>query len=156
MSRNICITAAEGQTGFAIAELLLSPPFSRKVDSIKALTMNPSSPKATELQSMGAKVVQHVPGRQRDVTKVIKDMGCDTICLIPPAHPDKFDISAELVNAAAKSNIANVCLISSAGCDYADPQRQPHIREFIDLETLTLSAKGISATQLGHSPVVIR
>ncbi|TVY73838.1 hypothetical protein Focb16_v006204 [Fusarium oxysporum f. sp. cubense] len=106
-----------------------------------ALTMDPSSPEAKELQSMGANVVQHVLGCQREVIKVIKDTGCDTICLIPPAHPNKFDISAELVNAAAMSNVAN---------------RQPQLQEFIDLESLTLSAKGNSATQLGHSPVVIR
>ncbi|ENH68225.1 hypothetical protein FOC1_g10000538 [Fusarium oxysporum f. sp. cubense race 1] len=120
--------------------------FIRKVDSIMALTMDPSSPEAKELQSMGANVVQHVLGCQREVIKVIKDTGCDTICLIPPAHPNKFDISAELVNAAAMSNVANVCLIN----------RQPQLQEFIDLESLTLSAKGNSATQLGHSPVVIR
>ncbi|EMT66852.1 hypothetical protein FOC4_g10000044 [Fusarium odoratissimum] len=130
--------------------------FMRKVDSITALTMDPSSPEAKELQSMGAKVVQHVLGCQREVTKVIKDTGCDTICLIPPAHPSKFDISAELVNAAAMSNVANVCLINPLGCNYAGPQRQPQLQEFIDLESLTLSAKGNFATQLGHSPVVIR
>ncbi|KAF6810110.1 hypothetical protein CSOJ01_06522 [Colletotrichum sojae] len=156
MSRNVCITAAEGQTGFAIGELLLSHPFSPKVDSVTALAMDHSAPRAKELESMGAKVVRHVPGRQREVTKVLKDTGCDTICLIPPAHADKFDISAELVEAAKGAGIPNVCLISSAGCDYADPSRQPRLREFIDLESLVLACKGDASTPAGTSPVVIR
>lgn len=157
MSRNVCITAAEGHTGFAIAELLLThASFSRKIDSVTALTMDPSSPKAKELQSMGAKVVEHVPGRQRVVTKLLKDTGCDTICLIPPAHAEKFDICAELIHAAKKAGVPNVCLISSVGCDYADPHKQPRLREFIDLEALTLSAKGDASTPTGTSPVVIR
>ncbi|ROT39540.1 NAD(P)-binding protein [Sodiomyces alkalinus F11] len=156
MSRNVCITAAEGQTGFAIAELLLSDPFSSKVDSVTALTMDPSHPKAKELVAMNAKVVHHVPGREREVVKTLKETGCDTICLIPPAHAEKFDIAAELVRAAQKAGVNNVCLISSVGCDYADPKKQPRLREFIDLEAMTLATKGDPNTPLGHSPVVIR
>lgn len=156
MSRNVCITAAEGQTGFAIAELLLSEPFSGKVDSVTALTMDPSHQKPKELAAMNAKVVRHVPGRERDVVKTLKETGCDTICLIPPAHAEKYDIAAELVRAAKKAGVPNVCLISSAGCDYADPKKQPRLREFIDLESMTLAAKGDPNTALGHSPVVIR
>ncbi|KAL2756587.1 hypothetical protein ACRALDRAFT_2041242 [Sodiomyces alcalophilus JCM 7366] len=156
MTRNVCITAAEGQTGFAIAELLLSEPFSGKVDSVTALTMDPSHQKPKELAAMNAKVVHHVPGREREVVKTLKQTGCDTICLIPPANAEKFDIAAELVRAAKKAGVPNVCLISSAGCDYADPKKQPRLREFIDLEALTLAAKGDPSTALGHSPVVIR
>ncbi|KAH7359420.1 hypothetical protein B0T11DRAFT_356116 [Plectosphaerella cucumerina] len=155
-SRNVCITAAEGQTGFAIAELLLTHPFSGKIDSVTALTMDPSHPRAKELKSLGAKVVEHIPGRQREVTKLLKDTGCDAICLIPPAHAEKFDISVELIHAAKKVGIPNVCLISSAGCDYADPKKQPRLREFIDLEALTLGNKGDAKTPTATSPVVIR
>ncbi|OAQ59089.1 hypothetical protein VFPFJ_11606 [Purpureocillium lilacinum] len=50
----------------------------------------------------------------------LEEMGCDTICLVPPAHHDKFDICVELVEAAKRAAIPNVLLISSAGCDYAD------------------------------------
>lgn len=30
--------------------------------------------------------------------------------------------------------VQNLVLLSSAGCDYADAKKQPHLREFIDLE----------------------
>lgn len=156
MSRNVCISAAEGQTGFAIAELLLSPPFSRKVDSVTALIIDSSSNKVQELKSLGANVVAYVPGSERDVVQTLKQTGCDTICLIPPARADKLDVAAELINASKKAGLVNLCLISSTGCDYADRQKQPRLREFIELETLALAAKGDPETSLGHSPVIIR
>ncbi|KAI1263312.1 hypothetical protein F5Y18DRAFT_429400 [Xylariaceae sp. FL1019] len=158
MSRNVCITAAEGNTGFAIGELLLKKqnPFARKVDSVIGLTLNPDAPRAKELASLGAEIVAHKPGRERDMVKALKDTGCDTLCLVPPAHKDKMDISAELVRAAKKADIPNVLLISSAGCDYAEAEKQPRLREFIALESLHLEAKGDPSTQTGQSPCVIR
>ncbi|KAG6010492.1 hypothetical protein E4U21_006494 [Claviceps maximensis] len=63
---------------------------------------------------------------------------------------------ADLVGAASKAGLANVCLISSAGCDYADPKKQPRLREFVDLEALVLQAKGDADTATGGSPCVIR
>lgn len=157
MTRNICITAADGQTGFLIAELIMKEAkFSNHVNNLTALTLHPTSAKAKELQSMGAKVVPHKPGRERIMAKTLKEVGCDTICVIPPAHKDKFDITVELVSAARKAEIQNVLLISTVGCDYADPVKQPRLREFIDLESLVLSAKGDPDSPLGHSPCVIR
>jgi hypothetical protein len=158
MTRNVCITSADGQTGFLIAELLLTgKDFAGKIDSLVGLAMDPSSPKAAELVSLGATVVPHNPGRERDVVAALKKTGCDTLCLIPPAHPSKFDISMELANAAMKSGtVQNVLLISSAGCDYAERDKQPRLREFIDIESLVLSTKGDASTKLGHSPCVIR
>jgi len=47
-------------------------------------------------------------------------------------------------------------LISSVGADLADPQGQPRLREFIDIEQLVLAAKGDPSTKAGHSPCVIR
>ncbi|KAF1739635.1 hypothetical protein CRV24_001571 [Beauveria bassiana] len=76
------------------------------------------------------------------MVKALQSTGCDTICLVPPAHQDKYDICVELVEAAKKAQIPNVCLISSAGCDYATAEKQPRLREFIDLETLVLQSKG--------------
>ncbi|KAI0839044.1 NAD(P)-binding protein [Hypoxylon sp. FL0890] len=159
MSRNVCITAVEGHTGHLIADLLLRHeefPDISKVDSIVGLTLHPRHHHAKELQSLGARIVHHVPGRERTMVNTLKDTGCDTICLVPPAHKDKFDICVELVKAAKKAGIQNVLLISSAGADYADPQRQPRLREFIELESLVLSTKGDPSTPLGHSPCVIR
>ncbi|KAI1114747.1 NAD(P)-binding protein [Nemania sp. NC0429] len=156
MSRNVCITAVDGQTGFLIAELLLSEPFASKIDSLVGLTLDPSATKVSELESLGAKIVEHKHGRERMMVKILKDTGCDTICLVPPAHSDKMDISLELVNAAKKAGIPNVLLISSAGCDYASSQKQPRLREFIELESLVMATKGHTSTSTGHSPCIIR
>lgn len=163
MTRNICITAADGQTGFLIAELLLSKgnKFAQNITSVTALLLGSdpgiSSVKADELVALGAKVVPHIPGRERDVIKTLRNIACDTLCLVPPAHRDKLDITLELVDAAKKSGVvSNVLLISAAGCDYADPILQPRLREFIDIEAAVLSSKGDPTTPLGHSPCVIR
>ncbi|KAG6017000.1 hypothetical protein E4U41_004302, partial [Claviceps citrina] len=67
-----------------------------------------------------------------------------------------LELCADLVEAAKRAGVANVCLVSSAGCEYADPRRQPRLREFIDLENLVLSAKGDAGTETGGSPCVIR
>ncbi|KAL2257314.1 hypothetical protein VTK26DRAFT_336 [Humicola hyalothermophila] len=157
MSRKVCITAVEGQTGFLIAELILKEEkFKKQIDSVVGLALDPSSPKAKELQGLGAVIVPHKPGREREMVATLKKTGCDTICLVPPARQDKFDISLELVSAAKKAGVANVLLISSAGCDYAERDKQPRLREFIDLESEVLSAKGDPSVPLGTSPCVIR
>ncbi|OAQ57997.1 hypothetical protein VFPPC_17049 [Pochonia chlamydosporia 170] len=157
MSRKICISAVDGNTGFAIAELILQHrEFSRKVDSVIGLAFDPKSERAAELKNLGAVIVPHVPGRVKDVAKSLKDSGADTVCIVPPARQNKLDVCAELVDAAKTAQATNVCLISSAGCDYADPKRQPRLREFIDLEALVLQAKGDASTPTGGSPCVIR
>jgi nucleoside-diphosphate-sugar epimerase len=157
MTRNVCITAVDGQTGYLIAELLLTDgDFSKKTDSVVGLSLHPTSNKAKDLHKLGAKIVPHKPGKLREMVKSLKDTGCDTICLIPPAHKDKMEITYELIEAAKKANVPNVCFISSAGCDLADPQKQPHLREFVELEAKVMQARGISDTALGQSPVIIR
>ncbi|KAK8011790.1 hypothetical protein PG989_000050 [Apiospora arundinis] len=156
MSRHVCITAVDGDTGYTIAELLLSDPFKSKVGSVVGLALDNSATKAKDFTALGGKLVTHKPGRMRDMVKTLKETGCDVLCLVPPAHHDKKDITEELIHAAKKANIPNVCMISSVGCDYADPKKQPHIREFIELESLFLSSKGDASTETGHSPVVIR
>jgi len=83
-------------------------------------------------------------------------MGVDTLCLIPPTHTEKYDVTYELVTAAKSVGVPNVCFMSAAGTDLAERDKQPRLREFIDLEHLVLSSKGDSSTETGHSPVVIR
>jgi len=157
MSRNVCITAVDGQTGFLIAELLLKDnKFHRQISSITGLALNPSAPNVDMLENLGAKIVPHQPGRVRTMVTTLKKTHCDTICLIPPAHCDRVDITLELVEAAKKAGVSNVLLISSAGCDYADTQKQPRLREFIDIESTVLANKGDPAAPLAHSPCVIR
>lgn len=155
--RNVCITAIDGQTGYLIAELLLTDSsFSKKIDSVTGLSLHPSSPKCKELTELGAKIIVHKPGKARDMVKTLKETGCDALCLIPPAHKEKFEITLELIEAAKKANIPNTCFLSSAGCDLADPKKQPRLREFIELESRVLVAKGAPETAFGQSPVVIR
>lgn len=157
MSRNLCITAVDGHTGFAIAELILTNnDFKKGIKSVVGLTLYPESEFAKELAGLGAKIVAHKPGRVKDMAEVLRESGADALCLIPPAHVSKFDITTELIEAAGKANVPNVCFISSAGCDLAERDRQPRLREFIDLETRVLSCKGDPKTSTGHSPVVIR
>jgi nucleoside-diphosphate-sugar epimerase len=116
MARNVAITAIDGNTGFAIAELLLTnDTFSSKIDSVVGLSLSPKSPRAKEIEKLGAKLIPHKPGRERDVVKSLKESGADTLCLIPPAHPEKYDITAELIAAARKADVPNVLFLSSAG-----------------------------------------
>ncbi|KAH6632064.1 hypothetical protein F5144DRAFT_572961 [Chaetomium tenue] len=157
MARNICITSIEGQTGFLIAELLLTNDrFKTRIDSLTGLALDPSSPKAQELQALGAVIAPHTPGRARDAVATLQKTACDTLCLVPPARRDKLDVALELAEAAKRAGVANVLLISAAGCDYAERAAQPRLREFVDLESVVLSVKGDPGSALGHSPCVIR
>ena len=157
MSRNVCISAVEGQTGFLIAELLLTDrKFSSKIDSVCGLTLNPASAKCKELQKLGVTIISHKPGKLKDIIATLKDSGADALCIIPPTHKDKFDITMELVAAGKRAGVPNVCLVSSAGADMADVKKQPRLREFIDIEQLVLEAKGDAKTVTGTSPVVVR
>jgi hypothetical protein len=150
-------SASRGQTGYLITELLLAnTTFSKKLKSITGLTLNPSSPKCKELQKFGAKIVEHKPGRVREMAQTLKQTGADAIYIIPPANPSKMGIRKELVEASKQANTPNVCLISSAGCDLANEKKQPRLREFIEIEQMAMSTKGDSETETGHSPVVIR
>lgn len=157
MPRNICITAAEGHTGFAIADLLLAHDnFKKKFTSLTGLSLNPNAPHCKELAKRGVEIVPHKPGRMKDMVETLQKTGADTICLIPPANQNKFDITAELIEAAKRAGVPNVLFIGSAGCDLAEKEKQPRLREFIELETLVMSAKGDPSTSTGQSPVVIR
>ena len=118
--RNVCVTAVDGNTGFLITELLLTnDTFKSKITSVCGLSLHPTSAKAKELGTKGCKIIHHKPGRMRQMVETLKQTGCDTLCLIPPAHEHKYDITEELVNAAKKADIQNVCFISSVGCDLA-------------------------------------
>lgn len=157
MSRNVCISSIDGQTGFLIADLLLTDrKFSSKIDSICGLSLHPSSASCKELQKLGVTIIPHKPGKVKDMVATLKESGADTLCIIPPAHQNKFDITTELVAAGKEAEVPNVCLISSAGADMADAKKQPRLREFIDIEQLVMEAKGDANTPTGTSPVVIR
>ncbi|KAB8079710.1 hypothetical protein BDV29DRAFT_196826 [Aspergillus leporis] len=157
MSRQLCITSVDGHTGFLIAELILTDSnFKKAIGSVTGLALHPDAPFCKELSKLGAKIVPHKPGRLRDMVSSLKEIGADTMCLIPPAHTDKFNITVELIEATKKANVPNVCFLSSAGCDLAERDKQPRLREFIDLEARFMASKGDPSTSTGHSPVVVR
>jgi len=157
MTRKIAITAVDGHTGFTLAELLLTDPnLFEKFESVTGLSLHPNAPNCKELKELGAHIVPHKPGRVRDMVGLLKEIGADAICLIPPAHKEKHDVTVELIEATKKANIPNILFLSSVGCDLADKEKQPRLREFIDLETMVLSTKGKTSTETGHSPVVVR
>ena len=151
------ITSVEGHTGcFAITELLLSDPFSTDVDSVVGLTLDFNVPKTKECEIQGAHIVQHVPGNENLTIQTLKENSCDALYLVPPAHADVKSIAIEPINVAKEAGIPNILLISSAGCDYVDPQKQPRWREFIDLEAMVLAAEGDESTNTGPSSCIIR
>ncbi|RDW85919.1 NAD(P)-binding Rossmann-fold containing protein-5 [Coleophoma crateriformis] len=157
MTRNVVISAVDGQTGFLIAELILTNnDFSSKIDSVFGLAMDINHSKCKLLKELGAEILHHVPGIEKDIVKILKHANADTICIIPPAHEEKFDITMELINATKKANMQNVCLLSAAGADMAERDKQPRLREFIDIEQAVLITKGDTSTETGHSPVIIR
>lgn len=71
---------------------------------------------------------------------------------------DKAKITRSLLEAAKKAKtVTNLVFLSSAGCDYAEKDKQPRLREFIALETLAMAAKSdTSSEQTGHSPCIVR
>ncbi|PGH10063.1 hypothetical protein GX51_00330 [Blastomyces parvus] len=157
MSRNICVTAVDGHTGHLITELLLTDAnFKNQFDSVCGLSLQPDASRCKELEKLGAKIIPHIPGNAQKLAKTLKETGADTICLIPPAHNDKYNITCELIEATKMANVPNACFISSVGADLAERDKQPRLRQFIDLECLFMSCKGDPSTSTGHSPVVIR
>ncbi|ODM17291.1 hypothetical protein SI65_06966 [Aspergillus cristatus] len=157
MSRNVCITSVEGNTGFVIAELLLSDEnFSKAVSSVSGLTLNPSAERCKDLTELGATIVSHQPGRVKNVASSIKGTNADTVCVIPPASKHKIDVTAELIEAAKMADVPNIVFLSAAGCDLAERDRQPRLREFIDLEALFMGVKGDASSRTGECPVIIR
>lgn len=172
MGRNVCITAADGHIGYLIAELILSDhDFGTQADTVSVLTLDPDSASIKNLGDLGAwppllipitntqagaNIVVHEPGRVRQMIKTLEEAGCDTVCIIPPAHKEKYDITAELIDATKKANVPSVLFMSSAGVDMAERDKQPHLRQLIDLECLVMAPNGDRETPIGHSPVIIR
>ncbi|KAF8160062.1 hypothetical protein B0H34DRAFT_706022 [Crassisporium funariophilum] len=151
--RNICLTAADGQTGHLIAELLLShPDFSSKITSVTCLATDPDS--CNDLAELGAIVLPYAPGQPQYLVDCLKKV--DTMMLIPPSVAQKVAIVQELVQAAQAADVNNIVLLSAAGCDLAERDKQPRLREFIDIEGMVLPLKGDTSTQTGHSPCIIR
>ncbi|KAG9006232.1 hypothetical protein FRB94_000857 [Tulasnella sp. JGI-2019a] len=101
-------------------------------------------------------VVAHHPGKVKELATVLQHAKADVIFLIPPSSKDKMKLSEEVVYATREAGIKCVVLLSAAGADLADKEKQPHLCEFVDIEQMVLQAKGDTSTEAGHSPCVIR
>ncbi|OJJ96344.1 hypothetical protein ASPACDRAFT_54688 [Aspergillus aculeatus ATCC 16872] len=137
MSRQLCITSVDGHTDIQQ---------NKTIGSITGPSLYPDADSSKELNKLGAKIVPHDPGRLKDMVLTLQGVGDDAI----------YNITVELIEATRKANIPNVCFVSSAGCDLADREKQPRLREFTDLEAMFMSSKGDPSTSTGHSPVVVR
>jgi len=155
-TRHILVTAGEGQTGRLLIELLLTDDeYASKYEKISALVFSEEAKdKLAEFPTVEVHV--HDPKHPKQAEKLMASI--DTCMLIPPSRKDKLDITRALLQAAQKTkNVVNLVLLSSVGCDYADPDKQPRLREFIDIEALALAPKSDPSTgDTAHSPVIIR
>ena len=155
--RKIIITAADGHTGHLTADLLLTDDVLKAKHSGLTLMCGDTS-KCVDLAEFGPKIVSvnYEADPVEHLVSTMKDSGADTIYLIPPASGMKMKIVEKMLEAAKKAEIPNVLFLSSAGCDMAERDKQPHLREFIDMEHMVMEAKEDTTTVAGHSPVIIR
>ncbi|KAJ7844704.1 NAD(P)-binding protein [Mycena leptocephala] len=154
--RKILITAAEGQTGRCLIELLTTDEnYAGKYSALSALVFSEDAKAALE-EFEGVKVLVFDPKKEKVLVQAMENV--DTCMLIPPARKDKAKITRSLLEAAKKAKtVTNLVFLSSAGCDYAEKDKQPRLREFIALETLAMAAKSdTSSEQTGHSPCIVR
>ncbi|KAJ7477917.1 hypothetical protein B0H11DRAFT_2028734 [Mycena galericulata] len=155
--RNILITAAEGQTGRCLIELLTTDEdYIDKYSALSALVFSEDAKTALQAEFEGVEVLVFDPKNEELLVQAMEKV--DTCMLIPPARKDKAKITRALLETAKKAKtVTNLVFLSSAGCDYAEKDTQPRLREFIALETLAMAAKSdTSAAQTGHSPCIVR
>ncbi|KAI0684966.1 NAD-P-binding protein [Cerioporus squamosus] len=155
-TRRILVTAGEGQTGRLIIDLLATDDdYTSKYDELTALVFSEEAKSILEEYEV-VKVIVYDPNDEEMLVKSMELV--DTCLLIPPARKDKAKITRQLLEAAKKAKtVQNLVLLSSAGADYAERDKQPRLREFIDLEVLAMQPKGDESTgDTGHSPCIIR
>ena len=152
--RKIIITAADGQTGHATADLLLTDDeLKAKHSGVTLICGDPS--KCVDLAEFGPKIVpvDYEADPVEDLVSTMQDSGADAIYLIPPASGKKLKFVEKMLEAARKAEISNILFLSSAGCDMAERQGQPNLREFVDMEHMVMENMTAVA---GHSLVIIR
>ncbi|GAA5879428.1 hypothetical protein JCM1840_007034, partial [Sporobolomyces johnsonii] len=160
-ARKIAITAAEGYTGSAVIELLLTDgAYKDKFSSLVGLTFGAdgTSEGSAVLNELGVETVDVLDADEAALEETLKDLEIDTLLLVPPARKDKTKLVKKVLNAGkATKSVQNVVFLSSASADYAERDKQPRLREFIDLEVLAMQPKSDPSTgDTGHSPCVVR
>lgn len=72
----------------------------------------------------------------------LKSNKIDTALVIPPARKDKVEVVKQFLEKAKEAkSVKNVVLLSSVGCDYATEEKQPRLREFVELEVLAMQVR---------------
>ncbi|KAI0688597.1 hypothetical protein BC835DRAFT_1284307 [Cytidiella melzeri] len=155
-TRNILITAGEGQTGRLLIDLLATDDTYRsKYQSLTALVFSEEAASVlAEFEEV--KVLVYDPSEKETLLEAMQAI--DTCMLIPPARKDKAKITRTLLQVAQEAKtVTNLVFLSSVGCDFAEHSKQPRLREFIELEALALQPKSDPESgDTGHSPCVIR
>ncbi|GAA6009696.1 hypothetical protein JCM10207_004159 [Rhodosporidiobolus poonsookiae] len=155
--RVVAVVSAESYTGSSVLELLYSDgTYASKFDKLVGITFGaPVSPDVKAIHDEYR--VETLAADELDEGR-IKDLGVDTMLVIPPARKDKLDQVKRLLQLAKQAqSVQNLVLLSSAGADYAERDEQPRLREFIDLEVLAMQPKSDPETgDTGHSPCVVR
>ncbi|GAA5995538.1 uncharacterized protein JCM10292_005238 [Rhodotorula paludigena] len=154
--RVLAVTAAEHHTGSALLELILSEAtYADAFSKVVGITFG--EPVADAKAVLDEYNVETLKADGLDVD-TLKKLGVDTICLIPPPIKEKTKAVKQVLDLAKQvKTVQNLVLLSSAGCDYADAKKQPHLREFIDLEILAMAPKSEPSTEdTGHSPCIVR
>ncbi|KAG8863079.1 hypothetical protein FRB96_009259 [Tulasnella sp. 330] len=163
--KHVCVTSADGQTGHLIAELLLTDEdYASKIGSLTLIAAHPHKcddlkdikMEDSEAEVPPVNVVTHHPGKVYELVSALKHAKTDVIFLIPPSSKDRLKLTREMIRATRDAGVKCVVLLSAAGADLAEKEKQPHLREFIDIEQLVLQTKGDLETEAGHSPCVIR
>jgi hypothetical protein len=109
----------------------------------------------------GANIITHKPSTDSpysvdQMIKTLKEAGCDAMCIIPPAHKNKFTITQELIVAIKEENIQNILFMSNTGGEMAERSEQPHLRDFTDLECLVMAEDKKGEKVTGQSHVIVR
>ncbi|KAI5799079.1 hypothetical protein EDC01DRAFT_650380 [Geopyxis carbonaria] len=155
--RSLILTAGEGHTAHQLGTLLLtSAKFKSKLSKLTVITMNESHAHISALRDAGASIAPVEAGDTDALAAAMEEAGADTICIVPPSVEDKVAASQQLLDAATEAGVQNVVLISSAGCDMAEREEQPALRQFVDIETAVMKMKGDAERKTGHSLCIIR
>jgi hypothetical protein len=68
-------------------------------------------------------IIAYNPKKVKDIIATLKESGANTLCIIPLAYKDKFNIIIELVTISKKATILNICLISFTNANIVDAKK---------------------------------
>ncbi|WP_205669047.1 NmrA family NAD(P)-binding protein [Amycolatopsis suaedae] len=128
MKETVLVTGATGRRGGAVASRLLVGGW-----GVRALTRDPSGPKAWALAARGAEVVQGSLAEPADVERVVKGAYGVFSVQAGPVEPeqDEAALGKELADAALRHGVRHLVYSSTLGADRWQPAKwevEEHIR----------------------------